>query len=614
MPRLSWFALLPLGLFIQVIPLQGQPPDLSIERIVIEATDTLSFKPRTISGLMKLKAAQFVARGTPFSRRTLRVDAITIENFYISRGYLEAQVVDSFAVTSGNQVEIYIKITQGQQFRLHDVVVVGNRLLSKEEIVQYLGLTVGEPYNPVQVRTRLEALRHYYQDQGKLTIDILEEIEVNGGVQLRLSISEGLTYKIGDITVVGLEKTPEWYVLRELLFKSGDTFDRGELLLSQQRVFESGMFGAVEMIPTLQAAEPGIADIEVRVRELERRSIDLSLGFSQEEDPGGGDPNTALSATSQWWHARILDTSLRTGITLEGGLILQDLTSPTYLVAVDIITPWTFGLRLPASLRVYEDHTPYPSEIRRRGVALSLLSRRTKRHQFRGSLGWDTIDAEVSDNTATREAQRSIKFEYQYQGVDNLLAPTKGTIFQFKPSLNGTFGDTVHFYYRIEADVRRYHSIVSKMVLAYRLKLSYLETIPFGGARVLEPHHLYDLGGSTSLRGWAAPDSFLVASGVSEAKGGLIKGLMNLELRTPLFWIIGGEIFIDAGALRVFLEPDDLEDTSEQGKLKWIAGWDAGIGITLTTPLGPIRIDTAYPLGEYWTGKPTYQVAFLHTF
>ena len=65
--------------------------------------------------------------------------------------------------------------------------------------------------------------------------------------------------------------------------------------------------------------------------------------------------------------------------------------------------------------------------------------------------------------------------------------------------------------------------------------------------------------------------------------GDNLKVLTNAEIRFPLFWIIGGEIFIDGGSLSSDMA--SLSNTTYQ--------WDAGFGLTFATPLGPIRIDFA---------------------
>ncbi|GAH51676.1 unnamed protein product, partial [marine sediment metagenome] len=301
--------------------------------------------------------------------------------------------------------------------------------------------------------------------------------------------------------------------------------------------------------PLVQAMEPGIADIEVRVRELGRGSFDFSAGFSQKEAARGGEPNTALSSSFQWWHSRIFNTSLRTGITLEGNLLLEQWWPPDFLAAWDFVSPWTLGSRLPSSVRIYSDYRTAPDIVWRRGVDLSLLPRRTQRHQPRGSIGWVKITATDPDSVAaTTAAEQGFRFEYLFQGADNLLAPSRGTIFQVKYSLQRTYLPGQPFYRLLELDIRRYNTLFQSAVFAYRFKVGYLKTIPSGIK--LRRYHLFDLGGSTSLRGWANPGSFSV-------EGGMAKWLVNAELRVPLFWRLGGQLFVDAGGLDAFLGEGD---------------------------------------------------------
>ncbi len=86
----------------------------------------------------------------------------------------------------------------------------------------------------------------------------------------------------------------------------------------------------------------------------------------------------------------------------------------------------------------------------------------------------------------------------------------------------------------------------------------------------------------------------------------MAKWLANVELRVPLIWRLGVELFVDAGGLNAFQGPDGPT-------LEWTSGWDLGAGLLISTPLGPIRIDAAFPQGDL-SKRPTPQVAFLHTF
>lgn len=597
MTHSHWLSKYILVLVLIVPGLRAQEAPLLIESITI--TGDSAYSDQDIIGLMNLKSTSAL-QGNPFSRRVLRLDLINIQAFYTSNGYLETLVTDSIFITESNTVKIIVNISEGRLFLLTEVNMTGNHLLTADQIMELLDLRIGEPYNPGRVTKNMEALKNYFLDQGKLGIDILKEEFDVGGIHLRLTISEGETYRIGQIDILGLIEVPEKYVFRELLLSSGDTFSRRLLLRSQERVFESGMFSMVEIIPSINVENPGVANIVINLRELESRSIEFRLGFKQEEPIISGDPpGTAISTGAEWWHSRIFNTSIRSGITLEANLAIaanQEALSPNFLVALDFISPWILNWRIPASIRLYADYRTIPDYINRNGADLSFYSKPLGASRFRGSIGWVLIDAdpELSDSVITAKAERSIRFEYLYQGVDNLLAPTKGTILQFKPSVHFPIKG-LPYYAKIEAEIKQYMPIFGT-VLAYRLQGAYLYT---GDDEVkLARYDRFALGGSTSLRGWQSPNNFA-------PNGGTIRGLANLEWRFPLFWILGGEIFAEGGSLYAY--PDT-------GPLEWVKGWDYGAGLLFQTGLGPIRIDVAIPQGEGWTPEPTYQVAFLHTF
>lgn len=576
--------------------LKGQSDEFSLEKIIIAGNT--SFSEKQLLGLMKLQSGGLFG-GAPFSRRALRIDAITIRTFYQSQGYLEAVVADSFAVTSKRGISAFITIHEGSRFNLDKINISGNRILSTSEIIEFLDLKEGDTFNSVALRGQMERLQKHYQDKGKLAVDLIHETELGTAINLQISIFEGPTFIIGKISISGLDRVPRRYLERELLFMTGDQFNRSILVRSQQRVFQSGLFGAVEIIPVVNAETDTIADIDIRVRELDRRSIDLTLGFLQKESPGGGVPVTALSGSGQWWHSRVMNSSVRTGLTVEADFVLGEAGTPNLLLAWDILSPWTLGFRVPTSFRLFSDYRTTPEFFWSSGLEISLISSRTRRNQWRGGFSWVFIRASDLDaSIASGGTDRSIEGSYLHQGVDNLLEPHRGTIFRVEPSLHQTFLPGNPFYFKLEADLRRYHSIFNWAVFAYRIKIGYLATLPTGTRLVRFDR--FELGGSTSLRGWRDPNSFA-------EEGGDLLALINTEIRSPLLWRLGLELFVDAGWLRTYPE---LEGVEMSGKM----GVDAGAGIYITTPLGPIRVDYAYPVSGFDNPEPSIQAAFLYIF
>ena len=87
--------------------------------------------------------------------------------------------------------------------------------------------------------------------------------------------------------------------------------------------------------------------------------------------------------------------------------------------------------------------------------------------------------------------------------------------------------------------------------------------------------------------------------------GGTFRFLTNIEYRIQLNQSMGINIFFDGGILS-----DNYENF-----IKSQLGWDTGIGVTLSTPLGPVRLDYAIPEIndniEVGKGKINFGVQYL---
>ena len=75
----------------------------------------------------------------------------------------------------------------------------------------------------------------------------------------------------------------------------------------------------------------------------------------------------------------------------------------------------------------------------------------------------------------------------------------------------------------------------------------------------------------------------------NEPQGETMRFMTNIEIRQKIYKSFGLTIFSDAGMLS-----DDLTIDLLQQELKW----DAGIGITIDTPIGPARLDYAIQLAD----------------
>ena len=97
-----------------------------------------------------------------FDRRLLKLDAISIKNYYNSQGFLEVTVKDSFS-TSVDGVDVFFVIIEGKRYTLNKVKFNGLKSITEKTIKFILGLKKGQPYNPVLINTNLVLVDEKFQ-------------------------------------------------------------------------------------------------------------------------------------------------------------------------------------------------------------------------------------------------------------------------------------------------------------------------------------------------------------------------------------------------------------------------------------------------------------------
>jgi len=78
--------------------------------------------------------------------------------------------------------------------------------------------------------------------------------------------------------------------------------------------------------------------------------------------------------------------------------------------------------------------------------------------------------------------------------------------------------------------------------------------------------------------------------------------LLNLEIRFPIIWLFGGEIFLEGGRLT-----DQIKNVA----LRSIQ-WGGGFGVTFASPLGPVRLDYAFQVDN--PGSREISLGLLYIF
>jgi translocation and assembly module TamA len=146
---------------------------------------------------------------------------------------------------------------------------------------------------------------------------------------------------------------------------------------------------------------------------------------------------------------------------------------------------------------------------------------------------------------------------------------------------------------RFTADARGYMAFGEDggTRLAARLQLG---TLDGGAIDTLPPDWLFFSGGADTVRGQGYQSLGAMQGGV--LTGGRSFFGTSLELRQDLFGNFGAVLFADTG----YVASDPYWDSGGS----WHTG--AGIGVRYDTPVGPIRLDLATPVGGAGAGEDLY--------
>ena len=572
----------------------------TVGSITFEGNNSVS--SRELRGVVKLKEPQ-LWNTTEFNRRSLKLDVFNVRNFYQTKGFLTVVVEESFELQNDNSTNIVFKIKEGPRSILRSLEVEGNQLIDERRIFRFLGLKIGRSLNLTALGHNYALLEYEYHKLGKLMFSMEHSYSPGENVDLNLFINEGPDVYINSVAVIGLETVDTLFVLRELAFKSGDRYNSELVQLSERQLFETSLFSLVDIAPKKSFREGDWVDVIVDVQELGKRDLMIEPGFAHiPSSSSGGEPVSGIEGAVRLVDRNLYNSGLRLGLrsTIDfpiDAIVNRGSVPVIFRSEISLTSNWILRLRAPNTIRFFVDRAPellrVDEPILRYGVEWTGLKRYSKESVLRGGLRWTRI---ISDRMTVeeqdKEQQRSISFRFRHRELDNLITPRDGWSLTIDSEIVGWILGGTHDYYNLEFDFRRFLPLPRGRVLAFRSKIGRMErlnqTSPY-----IPSYDLFYLGGSTSLRGWPAQRYLTVEQdGVERPVGGLIKVLFSSEVRIPLTGLFGVDLFMDGGILAVSL--DELAgqfDAWKNGE-----GWNYGAELTISTPLGPVRIYYAVPL------------------
>ena len=212
---------------------------------------------------------------------------------YSRLGFRDARILsENISWNENNTINVNIELEEGKQYRFADIVFVGNKEYSDEQLRSVLRIEKGDVYNGAILKERVkgdgsptsEDLSTMYQDSGFLfsQVNAVETKVENDSITVEIRIREDEKARIRKVTVTGNDKTNDHVIFRELRVKPGDLFSRSAIIRSIREIGQLGFFDqnvSPDVVPDYQNKT---ADIDFTVVEKGGSQIELQGGY------GGG--------------------------------------------------------------------------------------------------------------------------------------------------------------------------------------------------------------------------------------------------------------------------------------------------------------------------------------
>ena len=581
-------------------------------------------------------------------------DLEKILEMYSEKGYRDARILaDKVIWNDDNTINLEIELEEGSQYRFADILFVGNKNYTDEQLQALLRIEKGDIYNGKVLKERVSGdgtpssqdIQTLYHNNGFLfsQISALETNVKNDSITLEIRIREDEQATIKKVTVSGNDKTNDHVIYRELRVKPGDLFSRQNIIRSIREIGQLGFFDANVTPDVKPNYQDKTADIDFSVTEKGGSQIELQGGY------GGGSFIGTLGLSFNNFSVRnIFNKEAYKPLPMGDGqsLALRLQTSRTFSTySFSFTEPWLGG-KTPQSLSlsIYKS-SQYRFDFRTntvdRNQSLSILGaqvglgRRLRwpddYFNLSQSISYQRIDLHNymykvgSSNDFLSEGDLNnlaynIAFSRNSAGP-SLIFPTYGSEFTIRakatlpyslfngkdytrpsnafsgsPEEQAYFADKYKWleYYKLTAKGKWYSKLANKLVLMSNFELGYLGT--YNNEIGLTPVERYFVGGDGIGIAQGQLDGREVVglrgypnSSISAIDGGSIYNKFQLELRYSITDKPSASIYT-LGFLEAGNSYDNFSDFNPF-KLKR----SAGVGVRIFMPaFGLLGIDFGY--------------------
>jgi len=258
----------------------------------ISFSGNTTFSSKTLRSKMSLKEDGFLKNGA-FQRSSLEADKQSIIIYYMTKGYIDARILDVIEESSFNEkkereeIALTIIVQEGAQYTYNGTVLEGNEIFSTEKLLSCIKLKPGDVFNQTKFQEGMSALTNVYYENGYMTNEFHPTVNKDSErrtIGYTLRIVERSRAHVENIIIKGNTKTKDEVILREIPLKPGDVFSRNKIMNGVRNLYNTQYFSSVVPEP-VSGSEENLVDLVFTVEEQSTTSLQFGMTFTGISDP-----------------------------------------------------------------------------------------------------------------------------------------------------------------------------------------------------------------------------------------------------------------------------------------------------------------------------------------
>jgi outer membrane protein insertion porin family len=250
------------------------------------------------------RSSRFIANGR-YSEALLKSDVAGLQALYVSNGFRDAKIqtkVDDNFHGSDNKLAVHIRIEEGPQTVVGSFNIAGNQKFASTAFPE-LNTASGQPYSEQNLATDRESILNYYFNHGfpnaTLEITATPSPDQSNREDVTYTILEGEQFFVNHVMVGGLDHTRDYVVQREVQVTAGQPLSQQDLLETQSKLYDLGIFSQVDTAVQNPAGSDPEKNVLVQVQEARRYTFTYGLGLEFETGlPSGASAPTGSTGVS----------------------------------------------------------------------------------------------------------------------------------------------------------------------------------------------------------------------------------------------------------------------------------------------------------------------------